>query len=305
MMNSLEREIDNDLYLIEDYISEHYPHFSRDDHKPLFAKDMASIGLDLDRTVIYSGRSVVLPKGYDRSLKVVEYHNGQPSSYMTDMAYKMLRYLAKSTPVSAVTARTIPQVKRVVLPWGANKNFVCLSGAKVYFDGEESKDWSHYVEEKLSKASLSVLEVANIADKYVAEGFAHESKNIENAFVQLKVNMDFSSDELMENLENDLAGSGFFPSLQGRKAYLSPNSLQKGEAFEHLNDLLGVKGDVFAAGDSKMDLSLLDVAHHKLVPLHGEIVEDGLAPEESFVTSRMGVLAGEEIAARLFLALAR
>ncbi len=302
-MNLKKKEFSKDLPLIRDYISEHYGYLDKHKHRNLFPKSKAVIALDLDRTIIYSINAIALPKGYDGSLRVVEYNHGKPSSYMTDVSYMMLRYLSTKSHIIPVTARTIPQLNRVVFPWDKEGNFVCLSGARVYIDGKEDKTWSSYIDENMKNNGVSISDISRISEKYVAEGFVYESKTIERTFQQLKVNMDFSSDELMERLENDLIGTGFFPSLHGRKAYISPLSLKKGEAFDYLKGSLKIEGDVFAAGDSRMDLSLLASAHHKMVPLHGEIVEEQLVPEKSFVTSRMGVLAGEEIVARLFLAL--
>jgi hydroxymethylpyrimidine pyrophosphatase-like HAD family hydrolase len=83
-------------------------------------------------------------------------------------------------------------------------------------------------------------------------------------------------------------------SVQGRKAYVVPDSLTKEAALAEVVRRVGASR-VVAAGDSLLDQGVLEYADVAIRPAHGELHEAGWTRPGLVVTSRSGGGAAEEI----------
>jgi hypothetical protein len=87
---------------------------------------------------------------------------------------------------------------------------------------------------------------------------------------------------------------GWQLSMQGRKLYWVPRSLRKSAAVVEVARRTGAD-TVAAAGDSLLDIDLLEHADTGIAARHGELVRSGWTAPHVAITGRTGVLAGEEI----------
>jgi len=85
--------------------------------------------------------------------------------------------------------------------------------------------------------------------------------------------------------------------VQGRKVYFVPLYVNKWDAVDYVAKKEGID-EVYAAGDSLLDVCLVAQATFGLIPRHGEAAVDfghlGLTQKE-------GILAGEEIIEKMIM----
>jgi len=90
-------------------------------------------------------------------------------------------------------------------------------------------------------------------------------------------------------------GQNWDVSLQGRKLYLVPQVINKRTALTRVTEMTG-DHSVIAAGDSLLDLPLLQGADYAFIPAHGELYEQLECLQDNWLlTESSGLLAGEEI----------
>jgi hypothetical protein len=83
-------------------------------------------------------------------------------------------------------------------------------------------------------------------------------------------------------------------SLQGRKLYLVPTPLTKSSAVAEVARRTGTTF-MLAAGDSLLDIDLLEAADRGVHPGHGEIADSGWSAPTVDALTATGLRAGEEI----------
>lgn len=86
---------------------------------------------------------------------------------------------------------------------------------------------------------------------------------------------------------------GWRTSLQGRKLYLIPTLISKGNALDYICNREGMEA-IAGAGDSVLDWDFLRNCRNRFVPRHGELV-DKLETSNVTLTNNLGIAAGEEI----------
>lgn len=259
-----------------------------------------AVGFDLDKTIVYTNSSLMLPENSRESLRLVEFYLGKPLSYMTEATHAMLSTMAEYSTVLPVTARRKDQMDRIMLPWGTPKNYVCLAGAVVSHEGKEDHDWSNFVRESVRSNSVPLTEIKKILDPYEHEPWVLARRDFGDMFEVTTLDIPNVPNGFLQEVEGKVEGTGYFASIQGRKLYLTPTHLSKGDAFLYLTEKMGVTGNTYGAGDSLMDVDLLEKVDFAFHPLHGEMSENNAAPAHSIQSAQKGVLGGEEIVARIF-----
>lgn len=254
---------------------------------------------DLDRTLIYSRLAVEsLGSHVPLDLQLVEQREDQGLSYMTSTAVALLCEVAAQMPFVPVTTRTTAQYERIFL--FADEivpNYAVTSnGGRVLVRGQLDADWSAGLRLRLEQESLAAPDLLRQfqelkhPDWVLREGVADE------LFYYCLIERDKMPVDEVASFARQAAASGWSVSVQGRKIYLVPRAVNKGDAVRYVQGQLGITR-VAAAGDSLLDLSLLRIADLRLVPPHGELgarrVE--LADEQLLYTATSGVRAAEEL----------
>lgn len=259
---------------------------------------------DLDQTLIYSAASLRL-SGPDEAaprLLCVEVYQGRPLSFVTEPAARDLVELAATGRFVPATTRTVEQYLRVHLPGPVPPFALCANGGRLLRDGVEDVDFTAAVTQRLASSGAPLAEILDELQRVSApaggSSFVEKVRDASGLFCYVVVDRAAMPAGWVEDLTGFAAERSWGVSVQGRKVYCVPAALTKAAAAREVADLLGAERLV-AAGDSLLDAELLEVADAAVRPAHGELADSGWTRPHVDVTPTSGVLAGEEIAARL------
>lgn len=256
---------------------------------------------DLDQTLIYSRRSMgseVKPE----ELIEVERFEGKPQSFMTEKSQSALWELASNTVFVPVTTRTREQYERVTGIYEGSEppQFAIISnGAVILENGEPIHEWSTDIRHQCVTRKTIIEELMPVIQQHFDEEWVLRIRQAEDWFVYLIVDRALFPEEKIGFYTEIFRSIGWGLSLQGRKLYFMPESITKAAAMEYVRDR--IQADyVIAAGDSLLDLDLLESADAGFLAAHGEAVKaDAEISEHITVTEELGIKAGEEILAKV------
>lgn len=255
---------------------------------------------DLDQTLIYSRNS--MGSIDEDELVPVETYDGDYLSFMSRTAYHHLQLLSQSILFVPTTTRIHEQYKRIFGLTEAHsiptKYAIISNGGKVLVDGKPDADWEHRVREAVLTKCAPHQEIKAIFDRLVAEDWVLKERYSDDLFYSIVVKYDLLPAGLMDELESSLQGTGWKSSLQGRKIYLVPDHVSKGSAVRYVKELSG-SSFVFAAGDSLLDESMLEIADEAIAPKHGELYRKYGIHKHIRFTENSGIRASDEILTRL------
>jgi hydroxymethylpyrimidine pyrophosphatase-like HAD family hydrolase len=252
------------------------------------------IASDLDRTLMYSNRALEDLGGPENNrLKKVERLEERWVGYMTNTAFSLLQQLNQHCLFVPVTTRTTEQFKRFLI---FDKEIpltyaITSNGANILYKGHPLNEWSVTLRENLKNQTASQEELL-AALKKDGNQFDGQRKHAENLFFYYLLNSLPSAQELM-SIRQLCEAFGWRISLQGRKLYFIPTSISKGKALEYICNREGMEA-IAGAGDSVLDWDFLKNCRIRLVPSHGELINQ-IDPAEMTLTKTKGVYAGEEI----------
>jgi len=117
---------------------------------------------DLDGTLIF-------PPGPEATRPVA------PTAAMTPRAAELLIDVRSELTFAAVTTRTPPAVKPLSLPPGPVRLLAASNGARIYINGVEDRDWSHYtygevIDAEQLEQAVAVLGAAGLRHAQVRDG---------------------------------------------------------------------------------------------------------------------------------------
>lgn len=203
---------------------------------------------DLDGTLIFSAKRST-PEDV-----VVEYKDGEPISCITAFQKEHLRYLMNVVPV---TTRSIEQYKRIRFPEGfAPEYAITDNGGNLLINGEPDPEWAAQSVEYTKECAEELSKCREILERDIHRCF--EIRMVDGLFLFTK-----SSDPAatVAALGKGERVESFYT---GEKVYVIPKKISKGEAAKRLLERVRFAGAVISAGDSEMDLTLLNIADYAL-----------------------------------------
>lgn len=253
------------------------------------------VATDLDRTLIYSrGALAITPEAQARAqLTCVERYEGQESSFMTATAADLLVRLTRVAEVVPVTTRIPAQLRRVTLPGPPHRFAVAANGGVLLVDGIVDDAWCRAVERRLHL----VAPLAEIWTHLRTAGdpaWTVKLRNADDLFCYVVVRRSVVPADFVTELTVWASTRGWSTSLQGSKLYLVPGGLTKSAAVGEVARRAGADL-VLAAGDSLLDIDLLEWADRGIHPAHGEIADSGWTAPGVECTGTVGAQAGEDI----------
>jgi len=260
----------------------------------LHTKPVAAF-VDLDRTLIYSRTAALLNGGPGPDLVCVEHYEGEPLSYVTAMASGLIAGLAGTGALVPVTTRTIAQLGRVRLPGRPAPLAICTNGATILQAGVPDEHWAAAVRAAVASTSAPLAEVVEGMAGLLRAEWTLSRRVADDIFCYSVVDRARMPAGVVEELTAWTAERGWTVSVQGRKVYAVPTTLDKASAAAEVARRLGA-GRTLAAGDSLLDRSMLAWADEAIRPDHGELAAVGWRAPRLSVTTARGILAGEEIA---------
>jgi hypothetical protein len=172
---------------------------------------------------------------------------------MTPLAYSLFREVSEQVEFVPVTTRTVEQYRRIEFPVKPKYALVC-NGATLLIDGEvdsvwekESRNMFPPVDEYITALPKMPSVVYNVRN---ADGYFVFAKRI----AEIGSKLDFVDRERF--------------SIHGlfEKVYIMPQELTKGVAVRRFKEWFKRNDMTIAAGDSELDIPMLQIADIALVP---------------------------------------
>ncbi|MCF2528488.1 HAD family hydrolase [Yinghuangia soli] len=254
---------------------------------------------DLDRTLIYSRAAARLGLGPGEEtpeLECVEIHDGKSISFLTRASARIIVELGARALLVPTTTRTRKQYRRITLPGRTPAYAICANGGHILVDGETDEDWNAGVRKRLAEESAPLTEVVAHLEAVTDPAWTRKLRVAEELFTYLVLEREKLPAGIVADLTGWAAERGWGVSLQGRKLYFVPEALTKGAAVDEVRRRTGA-GLVLGAGDSLLDIDLLESADAGIRPAHGELADTGWTAPHVIETGHAGVRAGEEILA--------
>ena len=232
---------------------------------------------DLDRTLIFSERT----KLADRAYVCIEQLDGKDLSYMSVATYERLIALSKRIEFVPVTTRSQVQYERITAFQEAIQPTyaVTSNGGVILHNGVVDEQWKRHIESEMQKLSLSFLQVPTYFASIFEADFVLRTHAVESRFYVVIVQPEDVSSQMVQNMRNHLEEQGWTCYLQGKKLYVLPRFLTKGAAVQHIKSLAPYEWHA-AAGDSQMDLSMLEIAQKSFIPQHAELADANIVTHE-------------------------
>lgn len=225
---------------------------------------------DLDRTLIFSKRTK-LP---DIHYKCIEKLDDRNISYISTATYARLTQLHTILDFVPVTTRSLKQYTRLTI-FHHNvkpKIEIVANGGVILQNGKVDEVWQQHITQKM--ATLPLL-FEQLQDQYSAifkAPFVSHIQEVDSIFFNLTINANQLSSKELRQFQLELERYKWTCYLQGRKLYVIPRFLTKGAAVQYIKSQHAYDRHI-AAGDSLMDLSMLELADTCYIPQHGELVQ--------------------------------
>jgi hypothetical protein len=256
---------------------------------------------DLDQTLIYSPKAFrMLPNTPEPAIRLVEMYDGRGISFMVDSAIHQLAQWAFQRFFVPVTTRTIDQYQRIslfhekIIP----DYSVVSNGGNVIVKGIVDQDWQKKIKANISQRCLCDQDVVRQFGEISHISWCGPLKIADSCFHYCIVERDKIPLHDLRSFTLWAKAQNWCISLQGRKLYMVPQVVNKWDAVRYIRDLLDVKV-VIAAGDSLLDLCMLEQADYAIAPRHGEIWErycsGTLSASKIQFTKQAGILAAKDI----------
>ncbi|MED4403804.1 HAD family hydrolase [Metabacillus fastidiosus] len=249
---------------------------------------------DLDQTLIYSRRAFRTDVA-EEEIQLIETLEGREISFMTKEAIKLLSELASNILFIPVTTRTREQYKRISI-FNNNRfsNYaVTANGGFILREGEVDKEWDKLIQLKLKDCSYK-QDILKKFKEISHDEWVLKERIAEDLFYYFIVDREKIPYDELEMFTTWLETQGWNHSLQGRKLYFVPKPVNKRDAVLYLKQVTNEEF-VAAAGDSLLDLCMLENADFSIIPAHGEIHELKNISPNITKASQQGIYASEEI----------
>jgi hydroxymethylpyrimidine pyrophosphatase-like HAD family hydrolase len=226
---------------------------------------------DLDNTLIHSYRVA------EAGDICVETRDGKKLSFMSPEAHGILKDIAAKCTFVPVTTRSLEQYRRLDL--GVKPQYALVAnGALLLVDGEVDERWASETRRRLN-VTLPEIEPG---------GFLYDIRNVDGFFIFAK-----SEDppQAVKYLNEFLKDGAFEARSVHDKVYILPAGLDKGAAVKRLRERIS-SDCVVCAGDSEMDLPMLEIADMAVVPetLKPRRERMCVLPSQTFTSEMLGVI---------------
>lgn len=215
------------------------------------------LACDLDNTLIHSKKHRMAGD------ICVEYLNGSEQSYMTPETERLVRAVSREEDILMlpVTTRSVEQYRRIQWADRCTPEFALVcNGTILLRNGEEDTEWKKRSESRVKQYAEEFAEISEICRNQpcfrtvrIVDGmfvFAHFIEGADYGRI---------SRELAERTILDT-------QISGRKLYFFPEYANKGAAVSEFVHTFRFSGEIIAAGDSTIDISMLDKADKAVVP---------------------------------------
>ena len=228
------------------------------------------IGVDLDRTLIYSRRFLEMHPITSGSKAILVEKTDKTESYISSdvvIALKKIKNRLKDKlEIVPVTSRSIEEYKRIQIPEIDFSYAITSAGGVILHNNERNTDWENQIDNLIDLDGMECL----MEQLNGMESTDYKSKVIDGVYVFSKCNnIHTAKEELISIRERN---KGFDIQMDKHKIYATNKGVNKGTALVWLSDRLGTNC-IMAFGDSMMDMPMLQAADKSFTPTHNTIGE--------------------------------
>ncbi|GGK99872.1 hypothetical protein GCM10007382_19750 [Salinibacterium xinjiangense] len=246
--------------------------------------------LDIDNTLVFAEREFGQGTG---PRTCVDSTAERRVAFATDQTLKLLVQLGDA--VVPTTARSAEQLARMTLFSTMPSVAIIAAGATVLVDGVADIEWRRIL-------SASIALSAPVHDVVTGLNVRARSVSVrEGLLIVLTYDAAQTAAHDAVQLAESAREQRWTARTDGRRTYLHPDALSKAAAAEYVARLWSATTTA-AAGDSALDLGLLEWADYAIAPAGSWAASVGRPGID--VTRQQGPRAAEEICARILLALA-
>ena len=204
---------------------------------------------DLDNTLIHSYKHKT-----DDDI-CIEIYNGREQSFISSRAAELLREVVKRVLFIPVTTRSIEQYQRIKWLEGTKPEYAVVSnGANLIHNDDIDFEWkSHFLSEYIQPYT-NELEHQQMLLKQNPDFTI--CRIVDGSFLFLKCSDNIDVEKISTELQKQ---TKLTVQHSGRKIYLFPPRLNKGEALLRLKQMFNPQ-QVFCAGDSAIDVPMFNFA---------------------------------------------
>ena len=260
---------------------------------------------DLDQTLIYSRRFIEeLEQERANKLRMIEIYDGKEISWITENTIQKLKDVCQRALFVPITTRTIAQFSRISLFHKEirPKYVVTSNGGNILENGSINKDWNTQVKKGIKHNCLPMPDILREFSKIKHDEWVNSQKIADDLFVYCIVKNDKLPQKEIQAFAKWAEIKNWRVFLHGRKLYIIPNVVNKGDALKYIQGLEN-KEIIIAAGDSLLDLDMLKCAHLPIIAGHGEVLQSKEVstnpPANVYSTKFCGILAAEEILSKV------
>jgi hydroxymethylpyrimidine pyrophosphatase-like HAD family hydrolase len=226
---------------------------------------------DLDNTLIHSYRVA------EAGDICVETRDNKKLSFMPPKAYSILKDIAAKCTFVPVTTRSQEQYRRLDL--GVKPKYALVAnGAMLLIDDEVDGPWVSETRRRLN-VTLPEIEPSELL---------FDIRRVDGFFIFAKSG---NPPQAVKYLEAMLKDSAFEARSVNDKVYILPAGLDKGTAVKRLKEQIS-SDYVICAGDSELDLPMLEIADMAVVPetLGSRRECMNVLPSKTFTSELLGII---------------
>ncbi|WP_010289972.1 hypothetical protein [Kurthia massiliensis] len=221
---------------------------------------------DLDRTFIFSERTVGLP--LEEAICIEKLHD-RPISYISKRTKALLEEAQQHIEIIPVTTRSRAQYDRIQLFDQTPHYAVVCNGGIVLNDGEIDREWQAQVQKNIASCMGFEAFRETFAHCWEMEMF-RKINEVDGLFYVMLIDEEKRDDAALTKLAESFEDARWTSYVHGRKFYALPKTLTKEAAVQYVLEKLAPIAH-YAAGDSFMDLGMMQLTEHHYSPQHGEI----------------------------------
>ncbi len=223
---------------------------------------------DLDRTFIFSERTV---NRLAEELVCIEQWEGRDLSFVSKALLDYVLNIEEDTLIIPVTTRALRQYERITLFTDSYKPSyaIAANGGVVMKNGIRDQQWDEILKIRLQE-SASFKDMARMFEKQWQHKMFRRITDADELFYVLMLVEENIDKAWLAELQEEMRKVGWNSYVNGRKFYVLPKTLTKEHAVEYVLEDIPYKTH-YAAGDSIMDLGMLEMADIAFTPMHGEL----------------------------------
>ena len=253
---------------------------------------MRVLTTDLDRTFIFSKK---LANCTEHELVCIEKLDGEDLSYISKNVQMLMGCLDNTQLIIPVTTRSLRQYERIEIFQNAYipEFAIVANGGIILKNGERDKQWDEIITDRLQD-SISFEQMYAYFSKDWKHPMFRRVTGADQLFYVL-ILIEEKIDRLwLKELRYRMQKVGWVSYINGRKFYVLPKKLTKQCAVQYVLEQL--EYDVhFAAGDSIMDLGMLQLAEVAFTPKHGELYKNYTLDKHIHIPIGTGVSFTENV----------